>query len=99
MQLEHIDQAVRHLHVQHCLIKKTQTQKKSKVMKTEKTSARTAKKSAKRALIVSMAAIAGTSVSQMEAAARAAMHDMRLDMGLDATVLTYTYNPFDGLYA
>lgn len=61
--------------------------------------ASTAKKSAKRAIIVSMAAIAGTSVSQMEQAARAAMQDMKHDMGLDATVLTYTWDPFDGICA
>lgn len=58
-----------------------------------------AKKSAKRAIIVSMAAIAGTSVSQTTEAARAAMHDMSQDMGLDATALAYTWDPFDGLLA
>lgn len=69
-------------------------------MKT-KTMVRTAKKSAKRATIVAMAAMVGTSVSQMDAAAaaRAAMHDMKADMGEHAYEISYTWNPFDGLLA
>lgn len=61
-----------------------------------------AKKSAKRtrkAIIVAMAAIAGTNYAQMDAAARAAMADMKADMGTDAYGISYTWNPFDGMLA
>ena len=64
-----------------------------------RTTTKRANKSGKTALIVAMAAIAGTSVSQMDEAARAAVSDMKADMGLDATVLAYTWDPFDGLLA
>ena len=66
--------------------------------------ASTAKKSAKRArraTIIAMAAIAGASVTQTNAACRAAMHDMREEFGKDTHVysLNYTWDPFDGMLA
>lgn len=70
-------------------------------MKATKNMASAAKKSAKRAIIVSMAAIAGTSVSQTIAAAKQALSDMREALGKDTHVysLNYTYDPFDGFLA
>ena len=62
----------------------------------------TAKKSAKsvkRATIIAMASIVGTSVSQMDAAARAAMSDMKASLGTDAYGVSYTWDPFDGILA
>lgn len=59
-----------------------------------KSMARTAKKSAKRAAVVSMAAVA----------MQAAVADLKDEFGenyipMDGTVLNYTYDPFDGSYA
>lgn len=56
--------------------------------------ASTAKKSAKRAAVVSMAAVA----------MQAAIADLKAEFGkdyipMDGTVLTYDYNPFDGMLA
>ena len=65
-------------------------------MKPKKTMARTAKK---RATLIAMAAIAGTSVSQMDAAARVAMADMEADLGEHAYIVGYTWDPFDGFCA
>lgn len=69
-------------------------------MKTKKL-ASTASKRAKRATIIAMAAIAGVSVSQEKAAAKAALADMRDEFGKDTHVysLNYTWNPFDGMLA
>jgi len=59
-----------------------------------KVMASTAKKSAKKAAVVSMAAVA----------MQAAIADLKAEFGndyipMDGTVLTYTYNPFDGMLA
>lgn len=65
--------------------------------------ASTAKKRAKRttkAIIVAMAAIAGTNYAQASAAARAAMADMKDEMGKgNVYSINYTYDPFDGVLA
>lgn len=55
----------------------------------------------KRATIIAMAAIAGASISQTNAAARKALADMREEFGKDTHVysLNYTWDPFDGLLA
>ncbi len=67
-------------------------------MATKKKMASTAKK---RATIIAMAAIAGASVSQISAAARQALADMREEMGKDTHVYSvqYTWDPFDGMLA
>ena len=67
-------------------------------MATTKKMASTAKK---RATIIAMAAIAGASVSQTNAAARQALTDMREEFGKDGHVysLSYTWDPFDGMIA
>lgn len=58
------------------------------------------KKSVKKsATIIALAAIAGASVNEMNAAARAAMADMKADLGEDAYGISYEWNPFDGLVA
>ena len=62
-------------------------------MKTKKM-ARAAKKSAKKAVVVSMAALA----------AQTAIADLKTEFGedyipMDGTVMTYTWDPFDGLLA
>lgn len=59
-------------------------------------------KKAKKALTVSMAAIAGVSVAQEQAAMQAAMHDMQKELGNDtihAYNIEYTWNPWDGMLA
>lgn len=55
-------------------------------------------KKAKKALIVSMAAIAGVSVAQEQAAMQAAMQDMKQE-GINTYPLEYTWNPWDGMLA
>lgn len=65
-------------------------------MKTIKNMASTAKKSA---TIIAMAAIAGTSVNEMESAARQAMQDMKAAIGDHAYSVGYTWDPFDGFVA
>jgi len=67
-------------------------------MATTKKMASTAKK---RATIIAMAAIAGASISQTNAAARQALADMREVFGKDTHVysLNYTWDPFDGILA
>ena len=67
-------------------------------MATTKKMASTAKK---RATIIAMAAIAGASISQTNAAARQALTDMRKEFGKDGHVysLNYTWDPFDGILA
>jgi len=67
-------------------------------MATPKKMASTAKK---RATIIAMAAIAGASISQTNAAARQALADMREEFGKDTHVysLAYTWDPFDGMIA
>ena len=60
--------------------------------------ASTAKKSAKSAIIIAMAAIAGTNYAQEQAAMRAAMQDMKQD-GEKMFSVNYTWDPFDGLLA
>ena len=59
-----------------------------------KVMASTAKKSATKAAVISMAAVA----------MQAAIADLKAEFGkdyipMDGTVLTYTYNPFDGMLA
>lgn len=70
-----------------------------KTIRMASTAKKSATKRAKRATLIAMAAIAGTSVSQMDAAARAAMADMKADMGENAFVVGYTWDPFDGMLA
>jgi len=67
-------------------------------MTTKKTIASTARK---RATVIAMAAIAGASISQTNAAARQALADMREEFGKDTHVysLNYTWDPFDGMIA
>ena len=64
--------------------------------------ARTAKKCAKninkKAIIVAMAAIAGTNYAQEQAAMQAAMQDMQSE-GQKVFGLSYTWDPFDGFCA
>ena len=59
--------------------------------------ASTAKKSAKSAIIIAMAAIAGTNYAQEQAAMRAAMQDMKQD-GEKMFSVNYTWN-LDGMIA
>ena len=70
-----------------------------KTIKMASTAKKSATKNGKKAIIVAMAAIAGTNYAQMEAAARQAMHDMKQDMGEGAFMVNYTYDPFDGMLA
>lgn len=56
------------------------------------------KKNNKKAIIMAIAAVTGTSVSQTSAAARAALADMKAEYGKNL-IVNYTYNPFEGLYA
>ncbi len=67
-------------------------------MKATKKMASTAKK---RATVIAMAAIAGASISQTSAAARKALADMREEFGKETHVysLSYTWDPFDGMFA
>lgn len=63
------------------------------VMKTRKTST-------KRATIIAMAAITGATIAQECAAARAALSDMKDEMGRDNVYsINYTWDPFDGFCA
>lgn len=64
-------------------------------MATKKTMARTAKRANKKAIIVAMTALTGATLAQETAAYEQAMRDMKQD----GTVINYTWNPFDGLYA
>lgn len=53
-----------------------------------------------KAIIVAMAAVTGASVSATNAAAKAAMADMKEEFGNDNVVgLEYTYDPFEGMWA
>lgn len=53
----------------------------------------------KKAIIVAMAAITGTTIAQESKAMKAAMRDMQAE-GMDIQhELTYTWDPFDGLLA
>ena len=57
------------------------------------------KRSTKSAIIIAMAAIAGTNYAQEQAAMRAAMQDMKQD-GEKMFSVNYTWDPFqDGLIA
>lgn len=56
-------------------------------------------KTSKKALILTMAAIAGTTATETSAAARAALADMEREYGRDALIINYTWNPFDGFCA
>jgi hypothetical protein len=50
-------------------------------------------------VVIAVAAIAGASVGQEAAAARAAMQDMRQDIGDNVFSISYDWNPFDGMLA
>lgn len=52
-----------------------------------------------KAIIMAIAAATGTSVAQTEAAAKAAMADMKASLGTDAYAISYTWDPFDGMLA
>lgn len=64
-------------------------------MATKKNMASTAKRANKKAIIVAMTALTGATLAQETAAYEQAMRDMKQD----GTVINYTWNPFDGLYA
>lgn len=53
----------------------------------------------KNATIIALAAIAGTSVTSMSKAERAAMRDMEQEYGRDCVIADYTWDPFDGFCA
>ena len=53
---------------------------------------------AKKAIIVAMATITGTTIAQESKAMEVAMQDMQ-DEGMDVTVADYTWDPFDGFVA
>lgn len=64
----------------------------------------TAKKRAttrtKKAIIVAMACIAGTNYAQEQAAMKAAMRDMKADLGKgNVYSVNYDCDPFDGMWA
>lgn len=66
-------------------------------MKATKKMASTAKRSAK---VIAMAAIAGTSVSQANAAYEQAMRDMAQEYGRkNVYAIEYTWDSFTGMYA
>ena len=56
------------------------------------------KNSKKKAIIVAMAMMTGATIAQEEAAAQAAMQDMKQE-GINTYPLEYTWNPYDGLLA
>ena len=64
-------------------------------MATKKTMASTAKRANKKAVIIAMTALTGATIAQETAAYEQAMRDMKQD----GTVINYTWDPFDGLYA
>lgn len=53
----------------------------------------------KKAIIVAMAAMTGSSIAQESAAMEAAMQDMQAEYGNDEVCMEYTWDPFDGMYA
>lgn len=58
------------------------------------------KKNNKKAVIVAMAALTGSTFAQETAAMQAAMRDMQDDIGKkNVYSVNYVYNPFEGLYA
>lgn len=76
---------------------KNQLKKLKIIMANKKSMASTA---SKRAIVIAMASIAGASVQQTSAAMRAAMQDMKDDLGRGQVYnLHYTWDPFDGLLA
>ena len=64
-------------------------------MAATKKMASTAKRANKKAIIVAMTALTGATIAQETAAYEQAMRDMKQD----GTVINYTWDPFDGLYA
>lgn len=52
----------------------------------------------KKAIIVAMAAITGTTIAQESRAMEIALADMKAD-GMDVTIADYTWDPFDGFCA
>ena len=67
-------------------------------MKTKKMTS-TAKKRAKKAAIIAMAAAIGTTAADLQEAASVAMRDMKNDAGVNAFAISYTWDPFDGFCA
>lgn len=53
----------------------------------------------KKAIIVAMAAITGTTIAQESKAMEAAMRDMQADGMEVAPEMSYTWDPFDGFCA
>ena len=53
----------------------------------------------KKAIIVAMAAMTGTTIAQESKAMKAAMQDMQQEFGKGAICVEYDYNPFDGMLA
>lgn len=69
-------------------------------MKTKSIASTAKKRANKKAVIVAMAALTGSTFAQECAAMQKAMQDMRDEMGKDNVYsVNYVYNPFEGLYA